>query len=84
MAAALVKGILQGLAGCPQTFISARKQRSANSVRIHPLQQRGGVFQSLAWSTDGDRGRDRGRRRLKAQVTGRLIGKYSQAKVGGW
>ncbi|TVU04851.1 hypothetical protein EJB05_47989 [Eragrostis curvula] len=80
MAAALVKGILQGLAGCPQTFISARKQRSANSVRVHPLQQRGGVLQSLAWSADGDRGR----RRLKAQVTGRLIGKYSQAKVGGW
>ncbi|TVU35539.1 hypothetical protein EJB05_17435, partial [Eragrostis curvula] len=68
MVAAPVKGTLQGLAGCPQTFLSARKPRSANSVRFHPLQQRGGVFQSLAWSADGDRGH----RRLKAQEPDRI------------
>ncbi|TVU35544.1 hypothetical protein EJB05_17440, partial [Eragrostis curvula] len=52
----------------PADLLSARKPRSANSVRFHPLQQRGGVFQSLAWSADGDRGH----RRLKAQEPDRI------------
>ncbi|KAK8458638.1 hypothetical protein SEVIR_3G410900v4 [Setaria viridis] len=65
MAAAPVNVSLQGPAGCPTTFLSARKPRSfVRFPRNHPLQQRGGVFPSLAWSAGGD---DRRRRRLKAQ-----------------
>ncbi|CAN6205342.1 unnamed protein product [Urochloa humidicola] len=44
MAAATVKGSLQGPAGCASTFLSARKPRIANFARFpgnHPLQQRG-------------------------------------------
>ncbi|PUZ72009.1 hypothetical protein GQ55_2G359000 [Panicum hallii var. hallii] len=74
MAPAPVKGSLQGpAAGCPTTFLSARKPRSASFVRFprnHPLQQQhGGVFPSLAWSAGGDRSG----RRLKAQEPDQVL-----------